>query len=114
MRPPTAARLAHMACQVMLDFAKLFYAYLVNNDLDMYDEDTDTRANANSTALGEELGQVQYVLTDKTGTLTQNIMVFKAAWVADPGQPDTGPYGQVLWESDESHQVHGTHLPGLL
>jgi magnesium-transporting ATPase (P-type) len=45
-------------------------------DMDMYHEGTDTRAVARSTNV-TDLGQVQYVFSDKTGTLTQNIMGFK-------------------------------------
>jgi P-type E1-E2 ATPase len=40
------------------------------------DHETETPANANTTAISEDLGQIEYVFTDKTGTLTENIMAF--------------------------------------
>lgn len=42
----------------------------------MYHEKSKTAAKARTTTLNEELGQIQYVFSDKTGTLTQNIMTF--------------------------------------
>lgn len=43
----------------------------------MYDENTDTPANARTSNLNEELGQAKFLMTDKTGTLTRNVMKLK-------------------------------------
>ena len=48
----------------------------------MYHEESQTYANARTSNLNEELGQIKYVFSDKTGTLTRNIMEFKKCTVA--------------------------------
>lgn len=60
-----------ISLRVNLDMAKVYYAICIYKDTEI--EGTIPR---NST-IPEELGRIQYLLTDKTGTLTQNDMVFK-------------------------------------
>lgn len=60
-----------ISMRVNTDFAKLFYSYLINKDKSI--EGAVTR-NSN---IPEELGRVQYILSDKTGTLTQNDMTLR-------------------------------------
>ena len=46
-------------------------------DADMFDQDQDMEMWAQSSNLNDQLGQIHYVFSDKTGTLTCNIMEFK-------------------------------------
>ncbi|KAH8255481.1 hypothetical protein KR038_004257 [Drosophila bunnanda] len=60
-----------ISLRVNLDMGKAFYSWQMQNDSNI--QGTVVR----STTIPEELGRISYVLTDKTGTLTQNEMVFK-------------------------------------
>ncbi|XP_056417758.1 phospholipid-transporting ATPase IB isoform X2 [Hyla sarda] len=62
---------------VTLEVVKFIQALFINWDRDMYYADTDTPAMARTSNLNEELGQVKYLFSDKTGTLTCNVMNFK-------------------------------------
>lgn len=62
---------------VTLEVVKFIQAIFINLDIDMYYDVTDTPAMARTSNLNEELGQVRYIFSDKTGTLTRNVMEFK-------------------------------------
>jgi len=67
---------------VTLELVKFMQAQFINMDLDMYHKETDTPANARTSNLNEELGQVKFIFSDKTGTLTCNIMELRKLTIA--------------------------------
>ncbi|GAB2269219.1 Probable phospholipid-transporting ATPase 4 [Dionaea muscipula] len=67
---------------VSIEFVKFLQAIFINRDIHLYDEESGTCAEARTSNLNEELGMVDTILSDKTGTLTCNQMDFLKCSIA--------------------------------
>uniref|UniRef100_A0A1I8G8F9 P-type phospholipid transporter n=1 Tax=Macrostomum lignano TaxID=282301 RepID=A0A1I8G8F9_9PLAT len=92
---------------VTIELQKFLGSIFFEFDLEMYFEDPETgekfRAKANTSDLNEELGQVQYLFSDKTGTLTENRMTFRMCSINGNTYCDVD--GQ-LWLTEEGAATH--------
>ncbi|MGH0185671.1 UNVERIFIED_CONTAM: hypothetical protein FKN15_018707 [Acipenser sinensis] len=75
---------------VSVEIIRLGNSFYIDWDRKMYYPRSDTPAEARTTTLNEELGQIKYIFSDKTGTLTQNIMTFNMCSINGKS------YGEVL------------------
>ncbi|XP_064118289.1 phospholipid-transporting ATPase ID-like [Macrobrachium nipponense] len=85
---------------VSVEVIRLCQSFLINWDDAMYHPPTRNHAKARTTTLNEELGQIEYIFSDKTGTLTQNIMSFNKCSIAgrsygDIIDPRTGEFLEI-------------------
>ncbi|KAF4650405.1 hypothetical protein FOZ61_000351, partial [Perkinsus olseni] len=77
---------------VTLEIVKYFQGRFVSADVRM--QHNGLRAASNSSTLIEELGSVTHVFSDKTGTLTDNLMIFTSAYVMGSGAADSPLLGR--------------------
>lgn len=91
---------------VSMEIVKVCQMFLMN-DIDMYDEESDTPLEARTSTINEELGQVSYIFSDKTGTLTNNSMRFRKMSVAGTAWlHDSDLQEEAAREGNRSRLIH--------
>lgn len=83
---------------ITLEIIRTLQAVFIYSDVQMYDETIDYPCVPKSWNISDDIGQIEYIFSDKTGTLTQNVMEFKKATVN--GQP----YGEAYTEAQAGMQ----------
>lgn len=68
---------------ITLESINFIQAKFISWDIKIYDKARDLPALVQSSNLNEELGMIHYIFSDKTGTLTQNVMEFQKFSVND-------------------------------
>ncbi|KAE8445058.1 hypothetical protein EG329_013772 [Mollisiaceae sp. DMI_Dod_QoI] len=96
-----------LALYISLEIVK-FCQFLLLQDVEMYDEVSNTPMVSNTQTIYENLGQISYIFSDKTGTLTENVMRFRKMSVAGTSwvhSTDKKVVGQ-----DSTPQTNGPHI----
>ena len=75
------SHLIPISLYVSMEIVKLLQSQFIFYDYLIYDKISNKASIANTSELIEELGQVEFIFSDKTGTLTQNKMELKNAWI---------------------------------
>lgn len=84
---------------VSVEIIRLVNSLWINWDVKMFYDKVKVPAKARTTTLNEELGQIEYIFSDKTGTLTQNLMEFKKCSI------DGKSYGDAYDEFGNSIEI---------
>ena len=75
--------LVPISLYITIEIIKTVHAFFIYSDVKMYYEKLDFPCMPKSWGISDDLGQIEYIFSDKTGTLTQNIMEFKKCAIGD-------------------------------
>ncbi|KAF2762402.1 phospholipid-translocating P-type ATPase [Pseudovirgaria hyperparasitica] len=97
--------LVPISLYITLEIIRTLQAVFIYNDTQMYYEKIDYPCTPKSWNISDDLGQIEYIFSDKTGTLTQNVMEFKKATI------NGVPYGEAYTEAQAGlHRRQGINV----
>lgn len=85
--------LVPISLYISIEIVKTIQAFFIYSDCYMYYEPIDYPCTPKSWNISDDLGQIEYIFSDKTGTLTQNVMEFKKCTI------DGMAYGKAYTEA---------------
>jgi phospholipid-translocating ATPase len=90
--------LVPISLYISIEIIKLAQAFFIYSDVSMYYDKIDYPCTPKSWNISDDLGQIEYIFSDKTGTLTQNVMEFKKCTI------NGVPYGEAYTEAQAGMQ----------
>lgn len=90
--------LVPISLYISLEIIRTAQAFFIYSDTFMYYEKVDYPCTPKSWNISDDLGQIEYIFSDKTGTLTQNVMEFKKCSI------NGVPYGEAYTEAQAGMQ----------
>lgn len=90
--------LVPISLYISIEIIKLCQAFFIYSDVLMYYDKLDYPCTPKSWNISDDLGQIEYIFSDKTGTLTQNVMEFKKCTI------NGIPYGEAYTEAQAGMQ----------
>lgn len=90
--------LVPISLYITLEIIRTLQAYFIYSDVQMYYDKLDYPCTPKSWNISDDVGQIEYIFSDKTGTLTQNVMEFKKATI------NGVPYGEAYTEAQAGMQ----------
>lgn len=97
-----------LSLYVTIELCKILQVFHIHNNSDLYDIETNKRTECRAMNINEELGQVQHIFSDKTGTLTENKMLFRKCTV------NGADYNHTSSELEKAYMKPGALAPPIM
>ncbi|XP_052850847.1 phospholipid-transporting ATPase VD isoform X2 [Drosophila gunungcola] len=97
-----------LSLYVTIELCKILQVFHIHNNVDLYDQETNKQTECRAMNITEELGQIQHIFTDKTGTLTENKMIFRRCVV------NGSDYNHPPSELEKMYSKPGAPAPPLI